>query len=178
MLRTLRKEIADGWQRQRIKVESWRPRPRIPLISYVVRRIRGPVITRRPEDALHVASSRDAGSPAGGQRSDSGCVVMGGRVPQADHRVCLGALLALDDVEFHIVAFLQGLVTVQLDRRIMDEYVWPVFTSDESVALGIVEPLNLSFVLSHRLPPSLHREECATGEKTGMKWGFATSLLD
>jgi hypothetical protein len=38
----------------------------------------------------------------------------------------------------------------------VDEYVWPVFTPDESVAFGVVEPLDLSFVLSHRLPPSLH----------------------
>jgi hypothetical protein len=33
----------------------------------------------------------------------------------------------------------------------MDEYIWPVFTSDESVALGVVEPLDFAFVLSHRL---------------------------
>jgi hypothetical protein len=37
----------------------------------------------------------------------------------------------------------------------MDEYIRPVFTSDESVALGVVEPLDLPFVLSHRLLLSL-----------------------
>jgi hypothetical protein len=37
----------------------------------------------------------------------------------------------------------------------VDEYIRPVFASDESVALGVVEPLDLTFVLSsHRLLPS------------------------
>ena len=37
----------------------------------------------------------------------------------------------------------------------MDKYVRPVFASYESVALGVVKPLNLTFVLSHWLLPSL-----------------------
>jgi hypothetical protein len=36
----------------------------------------------------------------------------------------------------------------------MNENIRPVFTSDESVALGVVEPLDLSLVLSHRFLPS------------------------
>jgi hypothetical protein len=34
----------------------------------------------------------------------------------------------------------------------VDEYIRPIFASDESVALGVVKPLNLSFVLSHSVP--------------------------
>src|SRR5215469_5679541 len=80
---------------------------------------------------------------------------MGG-VPEPDDSIGLGTLLTLDDIEFHVIALFQSFVSVQLNRRVMDKYVWPVFTPDESVALGVVEPLDLTFVLSHRLPPSLH----------------------
>jgi len=80
---------------------------------------------------------------------------MGG-VPEPDHGIGLGTLLTLNDVEFHVIALFQSFVSIQLNCRVVDEYVWPVFTPDESVALGVVKPLDLSFVLSHRLPPSLH----------------------
>ena len=79
---------------------------------------------------------------------------MGG-VPEAENCIRLRTFLPLDDVEFHFIAFFERFVSVQLNRRVMDEYVWPVFASDESVALGVVEPLDLTFVLSsHRLLPS------------------------
>jgi|HubBroStandDraft_6_1064221.scaffolds.fasta_scaffold82319_3 hypothetical protein len=80
---------------------------------------------------------------------------MGG-IPEPDNCIGLRTLLALDDVEFHVIALFQSFVPIQLNCRVVDEYVWPVFTPDESVAFGVVEPLDLSFVLSHWLPPSLH----------------------
>jgi hypothetical protein len=80
---------------------------------------------------------------------------MGG-VPEPDDSIGLWTFLTLNDVELYVIALFQSFVPVQLNCRIMDEYVWPVFTPDESVAFGVVKPLNLSFVLSHRLPPSLH----------------------
>jgi len=80
---------------------------------------------------------------------------MGG-VPQPENRIGLRTLLTLDDVKLNIIALFQSFVPIQLNCRVVDEYVWPVFTPDESVALGVVEPLDLTFVLSHRLPPSLH----------------------
>jgi len=76
-------------------------------------------------------------------------------VAHANNRISLGTLLTLDDVELNIIALFQRFVTVQLYRRVMDEYIWSVFASDESVALGVIEPLDLPFVLSHRLLPSL-----------------------
>ena len=90
---------------------------------------------------------------------------MGGVIPQANDGIGLRSFLALNDVELHVIALLQGLVALQLYRRVMNENVWPVITSDESVALGVVEPLHLTFELSHRLPPSLHREEYTAAEK-------------
>jgi len=80
---------------------------------------------------------------------------MGG-IPEPYDRIGLGTLLTLNDVELHVIALFQSFVSVQLNCRVVNEYVWPVFTPDESVALGIVKPLDLTFVLSHRLPPSLH----------------------
>jgi len=38
-----------------------------------------------------------------------------------------------------------------MDCRVVGEYICPVFTSDESVALGAVEKLNSSFALCHKL---------------------------
>ena len=77
-----------------------------------------------------------------------------GAFSEANHAICLRALLALDNVEFDLIAFFERFVSVQLDRRVVDEYVWPVFASDESVTLGVVKPLDFTFVLSHRLLPS------------------------
>jgi hypothetical protein len=82
----------------------------------------------------------------------SGCCV--GAVPIADNSIRLRTFLAFYDVELDFIAFFKRFVSIQLYRRVMDEYIRPVITSDESVALGVVEPLNLSFVLSHRLLPS------------------------
>ena len=78
---------------------------------------------------------------------------MGG-IPEPYDRIGLGTLLTLNDVELHVIALFQSLVTIQLDCRVVNEDIWPVITSDESVALGVVKPLDLTFVLSHRLLPS------------------------
>ncbi len=78
--------------------------------------------------------------------------------------VGLGTFVSLHDLELDVVAFLQALVTIALDGAVVHEDIRTVFAADESVALGVIEPLDLSFVLSHRPPPSLHREKYATGE--------------
>ena len=83
---------------------------------------------------------------------------MGASVPEPNYGIRLRALLTLNNVELDLVAFFERFVSIQLDRRVVDEYIRPVFAPDESVALGVIEPLDLSFVLSHRscLPfPSL-----------------------
>jgi hypothetical protein len=80
---------------------------------------------------------------------------MGGGVSQPDDPVRLRSFLPLNDVELDVIALFQSLVTIQLDCRVVNENIWPVITSDESVALGVVEPLDLAFVLSHRDLPFL-----------------------
>jgi hypothetical protein len=76
---------------------------------------------------------------------------MGGRISLPDDCIRLRAFLALDDVELHIIAFFQSLVAIQLDCRVVNENIWPVVASDESVALGVVEPFHFAFELSHRV---------------------------
>ena len=71
------------------------------------------------------------------------------RISQTNYRIRLSAFLTLNDVKLDVVSFFQRFVSVQLDRRIVDEHVWPVFPTDESVALRIIEPLDLTFELSH-----------------------------
>jgi hypothetical protein len=80
---------------------------------------------------------------------------MGGCVLEADYSIRLGTFLTLDDVKLDVIALFQRFVSVQLNRRVVNEYIRPVFASDESIALGIVEPLDLPFVLGHRLLLSL-----------------------
>jgi RNA polymerase sigma-70 factor, ECF subfamily len=63
----------------------------------------------------------------------------------------LGTFLAFNDIELDFVALFQRFVSVQLNRRVVDKHIRPVVAPDESVALGVIEPLDLTFVLSHRL---------------------------
>ena len=72
-----------------------------------------------------------------------------GRVLVADNCIRLWAFLPLDDVELYVIALFQSLVSVQLNRGIVNEHVGAVFPSNESIALGVVKPLDLPFVLSH-----------------------------
>ena len=81
---------------------------------------------------------------------------MGGVIPQANDGIGLRSFLALNDVELHVIALLQGFEALQLYRRVVNEDNWPVVTSDESVALGVIEPLHLAFELSHRDCLSCH----------------------
>src|SRR3970040_2156600 len=61
------------------------------------------------------------------------------------HVVRRRALLALHDVELDCVAFLQGLETVPLNGRVVDEAVLlAVIAGDETEALALVEPLHLA----------------------------------
>jgi hypothetical protein len=81
-----------------------------------------------------------------------GCVMRA--FAKADYRIRLRTFLTLDNVELDLVAFFKRLVAVKLNRRVMNEHIRPVIATDESVALGVVKPLDLPFVLSHsfRLP--------------------------
>ena len=60
------------------------------------------------------------------------------------HCTRLRAFLSFDYVELDLIAIFECFVPIQLDCRVVDEYIRPVFASDESVALGVVKLLNNS----------------------------------
>ena len=72
------------------------------------------------------------------------------------HCIRLRAFLSFNYVELDLIAIFERFVPIHLDCRVVDEYIRPVFASNESKTFGVVKPLNYSFVLSHTLPPSLH----------------------
>jgi hypothetical protein len=98
------------------------------------------------------AGRRSCGTPG----SASGRC-MGAGFPVADYCIRLRAFLPFDYVELDLIAFFERFVSIQLNCRVVDEHIRPIFASDESVALGVVEPLDLTFVLSHRFLPSCSR---------------------
>jgi hypothetical protein len=92
---------------------------------------------------------------------------MGAIFPEANDGIRLRAFLALDDIELNLIAFFERFVPVQLNSRVVNEYIWPVFASDESVALGVVKPLHFPFVLSHSFLPSFSFSSGEYGETSG-----------
>ena len=71
------------------------------------------------------------------------------RIASPDHLVRLWPLLALYDVELHIVAFFQTLVSVHLNGAVVYEHVGSVISTNKPVPFGVVEPLHFASVLSH-----------------------------
>ena len=67
----------------------------------------------------------------------------------AGYLIGLGSFRPLDDVELYLVTFLQGFVAVQLNRAVVYEDIRTVVTAEESVPLGIIEPLHCTFELRH-----------------------------
>jgi hypothetical protein len=66
----------------------------------------------------------------------------------------LRTLLALDDLELDVVAFLQALVTLRRDSAVVDEDIWTVIAADEPEPLGVIEPFHFAFNARH-LPSSV-----------------------
>src|SRR5688572_4015862 len=54
----------------------------------------------------------------------------------------LRTLLALDDLELHLIAFLKRLEAARLDRAVVDEHIGTSLTGDEAESLRVVEPLD------------------------------------
>jgi len=101
------------------------------------------------------SSKPPRGGLAGNARSYAplGCCV--GGVLEADDCIRLRTFLTLDDVELDVIALFQRLIPIQLNGRVVYEYIRPVIASDKSIALGVIEPLDLPFALCHRLLLSL-----------------------
>src|SRR5438552_3159466 len=85
-------------------------------------------------------SVRGAGrAPGAGWPAPDRCVVLGLRdVPR------LRALRTVDDLELDRLTLFQGPETVATDRGVVDEHVAATLALNETVALGVVEPLDLA----------------------------------
>jgi len=59
--------------------------------------------------------------------------------------------LSLHDIELDFVTLLQAFVTVNLNGAVMNEDIRSVISSDETVSLCVVKPLDLALMLSHEL---------------------------
>jgi len=81
---------------------------------------------------------------------------------QARYLVCLGSFLALHDIELDVVTFLQAFIAVDLNCAVMYEHIGAIVPPYESISFSVVEPFDLTFILSHvRLPSS---KQIAVGE--------------
>jgi len=70
-------------------------------------------------------------------------------VLEGHYALGLQALGALLDLELDGLAFIQGLVSIGLDRRKMDKDVLTGLALNKAVALGRIKPLHCSLFCSH-----------------------------
>src|SRR5688572_30947284 len=77
-----------------------------------------------------------------GRRRPGLRVTRAARALQRLHFVGLHSLLALDDLEGDLLAFLQRLKAVTHDRPEVDEHILAALGGDEAESLGVVEPLD------------------------------------
>ena len=69
-----------------------------------------------------------------------------------DYICRLRAFLAFGDLEFHLITFLQTLVSLRTDRAVMNKYVWSICAPDEPVPFRVIEPLYGSMQTFHLEP--------------------------
>jgi len=68
---------------------------------------------------------------------------------------CLRPLLPFCDFELNLITLLQAFVTLECDGAVVNKNVGTICTPDESVALGVIEPLDRAFHFPE--PPSSAR---------------------
>jgi hypothetical protein len=72
-----------------------------------------------------------------------------GYFSNSSYGIGLRTFLSLNDVEFHLVPFFQALVSIELDRAVMNKHVGSIIPADKAITLSVIEPLHFAFVLSH-----------------------------
>jgi hypothetical protein len=72
-----------------------------------------------------------------------------GYFSNSSYGIGLRTFLSLNDIEFHLVSLFQALVSIELDRAVMNKHVRSVVPSNKAITLRVIEPLYLAFVLSH-----------------------------
>jgi hypothetical protein len=72
-----------------------------------------------------------------------------GEALDRDNILCLGALLAVRDSEFDLLAVGKGFETIALDGAEMDKDIRTIFTLDEAETLALVKPFNSASCCGH-----------------------------
>ncbi len=67
---------------------------------------------------------------------------------------CLRALVPLNDFEFNAITFLERLIAVGGDGRIVHEHIGAVVPADKSVPFRVIKPFHLTSHFQLSLPPS------------------------
>ena len=75
-----------------------------------------------------------------------------GYFSNSSYGIGLGTFLSLNDVEFHLVPFFQALVSIELDRAVMNKHVGTIRAPDKPITLRVIEPLYRSFQSFHVNP--------------------------
>ena len=71
------------------------------------------------------------------------------------HVFSLWTFLSLDDLELHVVPFLQALVAFACYGAVMNEYIRPIIATDKTEPLSIIEPLHFTLDAGHlHFPPN------------------------
>jgi hypothetical protein len=66
---------------------------------------------------------------------------------------CLLTLRPLRNFKLYCVAFLKTFVSFRIDGTVVHEYIRAILTPNETIPLGVIEPLNGSFQSIHLKPP-------------------------
>jgi hypothetical protein len=66
---------------------------------------------------------------------------------------CLLTLRSLRNFKLYRVAFLKTFVSFRIDGTVVHEYIRAIITSNETIPLGVIEPLDGSFQSIHLKPP-------------------------
>jgi hypothetical protein len=88
---------------------------------------------------------------------------------KAGDLVSLGALGALNDVEFDFVALFEGLVAVELDGAVVHEDVCPVISAEKTVSFCVVNPLRL-YIAPYFVSCGLLPYSCGAGLEGNAAW--------
>jgi hypothetical protein len=72
-----------------------------------------------------------------------------GRLSDFSYVSGLGAFLALDDLEFNLIAFSQAFVSLGSNGAVVYEHISSIITADKAVSLGVVKPLHSTFQSVH-----------------------------
>src|ERR1017187_1945009 len=115
--------------------------PRVPWNAPRTGRSPGPQTHMlRPPISDPAASRADLGSLGR-------CFPGAAHIFQPNHLVRLRSLGTLNDVKFHLVAFLQTFIAINLNGAVMHEDVCAAFTSEKAVAFRVIEPFDCSLIL-------------------------------